>query len=233
MHSNKYTLVYAAGITVLVGAILAIAATGLKPLQERNALAANRRAILQTVMEVDPQRLEQDYRSYITERVFDPQGVEILDVQATALNIQEEARKPTAEQRLPLFVYRRDGAARYIIPMYGQGLWGPIGAYLALEEDLSTIYGVAFSHEKETPGLGAEIETPAFEDRYNGKKIYGEDGTLEPVVVLRGTGNDTENMPHTVDGLTGATMTLNGVTEMFRKELTRYADIFEKLRGEQ
>ncbi len=233
MHSNNYTLAYAAGLTVLVGATLAVAVTGLKPRQEQNALLANRRAILQTVIQADPQTLEQDYQSYVTERVFDSEGNEVEDVAAAELSLKEESRKPGDEQRLPLFVYRRDGNVKYIIPMQGAGLWGPIGAYLALEEDLATISGVSFSHEKETPGLGAEIDTPEFEDRYKGKKIYGDDGTLEPVAVLRGAGNDTDGRPHAVDGLTGATMTLNGVTQMFRQELTRYAKVFSKLREAQ
>jgi Na+-transporting NADH:ubiquinone oxidoreductase subunit C len=230
VHSSKYTLAYAAGLTALIGATLSLAVSGLKPRQERNALLANRRAILQTVAEVDPQTLEQDYQTYITERVFDPEGNEIEGVAAAALNLREEARKPRAEQRLPLYIYRQAGVTRYIIPMQGAGLWGPIGAYLALEADLATIYGVAFSHEKETPGLGAEIDTPMFEDRYKKKRIYRDDGTLEPVAVLRGTGNDTRELPHAVDGLTGATMTLNGVTQMFRVELSRYAKVFAKLR---
>lgn len=233
MHSSNYTLAYAAGVTVVVGATLAVAVTALKPRQERNVLLANERAILQTVMQIEPETLGRDYRTYVKERVFYSQGEEIQDVPASSLNLKAESRKPAAEQRLPVFVYRRDEDLRYIIPMQGTGLWGPIGAYLALEADLSTIYGIAFSHEKETPGLGAEIDTPFFEDRFKNKKIYREDGTLAPVAVLRGAGNDTSDLPHAVDGMTGATMTLNGVTRMFREELARYADVFSKLREEQ
>jgi Na+-transporting NADH:ubiquinone oxidoreductase subunit C len=191
---------------------------------------ANRQAILQTVAQVDPQRLEQDYQSYITERVFDSEGNEMEGVSASTLNLKEEARKPPSQQRLPVYIYRKEGVTRYIIPMQGAGLWGPIGAYLALEADLSMIGGVAFSHEKETPGLGAEIDTPMFEDRYKGKLIYSDDGALKPVGVLRGAGNDTRGLPHAVDGLTGATMTLNGVTQMFHAELSRYAKVLAKLR---
>lgn len=233
MHSNKYTVVYAAVLTAIVGASLAIAVSGLKPRQEQNALMANRRAILQTVMEVNPQTLDADYRSLVTELVFNLQGQQVADVDAFALNLKDEARKPNTEQRLPLFLFSRDGVKRYIVPMQGAGLWGPIGAYLALEADLKTIYGVAFSHEKETPGLGAEIDRDFFEVRYKGKKIYNDDAKLQPVVVLRGSGNDTLSKPHAVDGLTGATITLNGVTEMFADELSRYDRIFTALRQTQ
>jgi len=229
VHSNSYTVVYASVLTVVVGASLAIAVSGLKPQQERNALTANRRAILQTVAEVNPQSLEADYQAWITERVFNREGQEVSDVAAFSLILKDEARKPSAQQRLPLFVFSRDGVTRYIVPMQGAGLWGPIGAYLAIEADLTTIFGVAFSHEKETPGLGAEIDRDFFEDRYKGKKIYAESAKLEPVVVLRGSGNDTGDMPHAVDGLTGATITLNGVSQMFRDELSRYERIFAAL----
>ncbi len=233
MHSNRYTLAYAAGITALVGASLAVAVAGLKPRQDRNELMANRRAILQTVMEVNPATLEQDYRTFVAERVFDAAGKEIPGVAATSINLKDEARKPAAAQRLPLFVFKREGVTRYVIPMQGQGLWGPIGAYLALESDLASIYGVSFSHEKETPGLGAEIDTPMFEGRYAGKKIFNETGSLTPVAVLRGAGNDTSAQPHAVDGLTGATMTLNGVNRMFQEDLSRYSAVFSALRGNQ
>ena len=233
MHSNNYTIAYAAGVTALVGASLALAVSGLKPLQDRNVRMANRRAILQTVMPVNPATLAEDYAAYVTERVFDSAGNEIQGVEATSINLRDESRKPPGSQRLPLFVFSRDGVTRYIIPMQGKGLWGPIGAYLALEKDLTTIYGVAFSHEKETPGLGAEIAEPAFQNRYAGKRIYREDGTLAGVRVLRGAGNDTSGDPHAVDGITGATITANGVTNMFRDELARYSKIFDALRRNQ
>ena len=233
MHSNKYTVIYASVLTAVVGASLAVAVSGLKPRQERNALMANRRAILQTVMDVNPQTLEADYPALVTERVFDLAGQEVSGVEAFSLNLRDEARKTRAEQRLPLFVFSRDGVKRYIVPMQGAGLWGPIGAYLALEADLSTISGIAFSHEKETPGLGAEIDRPFFEDRYKGKKIYDKGAKLEPVVVLRGSGNNTAGMPHAVDGLTGATITLSGVSQMFRDELSRYDRIFASIRPAQ
>lgn len=233
MYSNNYTVGYAFVLTAVVGASLAIAVSGLKPRQEHNELMANRRAILQTVMEVNPETLAEDYQSFVTERVFNPAGEVVSGVDAFSLQLKDEARKAAAEQRLPLFVFARDGVKRYIVPMQGAGLWGPIGAYLALEADLATIYGVAFSHEKETPGLGAEIDRPFFQNRYKGKKIYDDAGTLQPVAVLRGSGNDTAAMPHAVDGLTGATITVNGVSQMFRDELSRYDRIFAALRQTQ
>lgn len=227
MHSNRYTIVYAVGLTVAVAVSLALAATGLGPRQEANAAHARRIAILETVMAVDPLRVEEDYQAYITERVFDYEGNEADGVAAFDLDIVREARKTPEDRLYPVYQFERNGTIRFIVPMRGAGLWGPISAYLALDNDLATISGVSFDHEKETPGLGAEITTPAFENQFEGKRVVDEAGAFRPVEVVKaGRGGDG---PHAVDGLTGATMTMNGVTAMFAEELALYQQVFEEL----
>jgi len=227
VHSNRYTVLYAVGMTVAVAVVLSLAATGLRARQDANAARARRAAILGTVMEVDPAALEQDYAAYITERVFDYAGNEVREVSAFDLDIVREARKAPADRLYPVYQFEGLGRTHYVVPLQGGGLWGPISAYLALESDLDTIYGVNFDHEKETPGLGAEIATPVFERRFEGKRLFDDDGAFASVRVVKGGGNG-EN-PHTVDALTGATITMNGVTEMFAEELALYQQIFEEL----
>ena len=112
--------------------------------------------------------------------------------------------------------------------MQGSGLWGPISAYLALEEDLNTISGVVFEHVQETPGLGAEITTATFQEQYVGKQLFDITGNFASIKVLKGTGNDVEGKVHEVDGLAGATITANGVTDMFTDELKYYTEFFKK-----
>jgi len=231
-HSDSYTVMYAAAVTLAVSVVLSVTATSLGPRQQANATMAKRRAILQTVMPVDAANLERDYETFISERVFSGLGTELADLRAEEINPRDEVRKSRDQQRLPVYVFHRDGMKRYIVPLQGAGLWGPIGAHLALEPDLATIAAVAFSHEKETPGLGAEIDKPFFEGRFAGKRVRDEQG-LRPVVVLRGTGNDTSTRPHAVDGITGATITLNGVSDMFRNELERYDAVFANLRKQE
>jgi len=227
VHSNKYTVAYAVGITVAVAVMLSLAATGLRARQDANVAEARRSTILSTVMEVDPETLEADYQATITERVFDSTGTEVPGVDAFDLDILRESRKAPDQRRYPVYTFNRNGQTRFILPLHGAGLWGPISAYLAVESDLTTIYGVRFEHEKETPGLGAEITTDAFESQFEGKQLMAPNGALEGIRVVKGGASGDDE--HAVDGLTGATMTMNGVTAMFRNELALYQDIFEEL----
>lgn len=226
MHSNKYTLLYALGLTVAVAVTLALASTGLAPRQEANVARARQIAILESVMDVDPETAEADYDAYITARVFDVEGNERADVDASDLDIVREARKPPEERLFPVYEFSFENRRNFIVPLRGAGLWGPIGAYLALDRDLDTIVGVSFDHEKETPGLGAEITTPAFEARFVGKKIFDDQGQFVSVRIVKAGQGD--GGAHVVDGLTGATMTMNGVTNMFRDDLALYQTIFEE-----
>lgn len=225
MHSNRYTVFFAVGITVTVAVVLSFAAAGLRPRQDANARRAQRAAILETVMDVDPETLEADYAAFITERVFDAAG-NPLDMAAIDVELAREVRKAPEDRAFPVYVFERQGTVNYIVPIRGAGLWGPISAYVALAGDLNTITGISFDHEKETPGLGAEITTPAFERQFEGKRLY-EGGEFESVRVVKG--GPTGSNPHAVDGLTGATMTMNGVTDMFADELSLYLPIFEEL----
>ncbi len=230
-HSNNYTFLYAVGFTALVAVVLAVAATGLYPRQKANMDQAKRMAILQSVMDVNPETAEADYNNYITEIVVNNNGDIVEDARAFDVDVTKEVKKNDDERLLPIFVFEKDAQKNYIIPMQGNGLWGPISAFLALEDDVTTIYGVVFDHVSETPGLGAEITTDRFENEYKGKKIYDASGSFATVNVLKGSGHDTADRPHTVDGITGATMTTNGVTDMFTDELQNYSPYFNKIKS--
>ena len=232
MHSNSYTLWYAIVSTAIVAVILAVAASSLRPMQERNVAEAKRAAIMQSVMEVDPSTLERDYNSFISERVFDAQGQELPSVSALDLDLKKEMRLAPQERNYPLYLFTRDGEVKYIIPLQGKGLWGPITAFVALESDGNTIFGVVFEHEKETPGLGAEISTSGFQERFRGKTFFGDDGSFQSVRILKGSGHDVSDEAHQVDGLTGATMTLNGVNAMLSDGISRYESILSGIKSQ-
>ncbi len=141
-------------------------------------------------------------------------------------------------EKLRLIVYvqkSRPGgsAAAYVIPLLGRGLWGPIHGYLCLDgKDLNTVTGVIFLTEKETPGLGKEIEKPKFQEQFKGKLIFDENGLLRSIRVIKGKVDPTHpDARHQVDGVSGATITCNSVTKMLRKDLFLYAPYFRKLRG--
>ena len=231
MHSNKYTFLYAIGFTSIVAALLAVAATALYPRQKINIDQAKRKAILQSVMDVNEETLEADYTKYITELVVNVDGEEVSEAVAFNVDVLKESKKSNDERLLPIFIYDDGSRKNYIIPMTGNGLWNAISAFLALEEDATTVYGVVFDHVAETPGLGAEITTDRFQDQYKGKKIADAGGTFATITVLKGIGNDVSGNLHEVDGISGATMTTNGVTDMFTEELQNYASYFNKIKS--
>ncbi len=114
-------------------------------------------------------------------------------------------------------VYEAEGLSAIVLPVYGYGLWSTMYGYIALEEDATTIIGLRFYEHEETPGLGGEIDNPEWQQLWRGKRIYNESG--EPLIeVTRGqvsTRGDAR-ADHQVDGITGATLTGQGVTNLLR-----------------
>lgn len=105
---------------------------------------------------------------------------------------------------------------RYVFPVHGYGLWSTLYGYVTLESDLNTIYALKFYDHRETPGLGGEVDNPKWQNIWKGKKLFDESGELA-INVIKGNvvpGNAKES--YQVDGLSGATLTSNGVTNMFR-----------------
>ena len=98
-------------------------------------------------------------------------------------------------------------------------MWGPIWGYIALNDDLNTVYGVSFAHKSETPGLGAEIVTQSFRGQFAGKQIFSN-GVLSSLQVVKGGG--TEHNAHAVDAISGGTMTSKGVEAMLLNSLQAY-----------
>ena len=112
-----------------------------------------------------------------------------------------------------------DGEPTEVLPLKGQGMWGGISAFLALNADKQTVYGVYFNHESETAGLGAEIKDNAdWQKKFRGKHLFAADGTLA-LSVEKGKTDET-----TVDAVTGATVTSTAVSKMLHDQLDKYRD---------
>ena len=120
----------------------------------------------------------------------------------------------------------------YVFPMWGNGLWDWISAYIALDSDLNTVRGIAFDHKAETPGLGARIASDVIQGRYVGKEIYNEDGELVSVTMVKGENNEGLS-EHQVDGMSGATMTGKGVNAMLQQYLKCYQPFIKKEKSEK
>ncbi len=224
--SNRYIFIYASVMVIVVALVLSTAATLLRPLQERNMRIEKMQNILSTIG-IDASKAEaiELFEQYITvAKVLNHLGEEI-EGDAFEVDLQDENRKPVEERQLPLFLAEVEGESFYIVPVRGNGLWGAIWGYLSFYEDMTTIAGVNFDHASETPGLGAEIADPPFENQFKGKKIFDQQGNFKPVTVVRG-GAPADD-PHAVDAISGGTITSNGVTAMMRNGLEVYKPYFK------
>lgn len=227
--SNRYVFFYASAMVIIVALVLSGAATLLRPLQERNMRIEKMQNILSAINIIaDRAEAEEVFDRYITSSIIvDHQGREI-EGDAFEVDLRDEIRKDVADRQLPLFIAEVNGETFYIVPLRGGGLWGPIWGYLGLESDLATIAGANFDHASETPGLGAEIADRAFQDQFKGKRIFDEAGNFHPVRVVKGRAPAGDL--HAVDGITGGTITSNGVTNMLRDGLEAYKLYFEKIK---
>ena len=122
-----------------------------------------------------------------------------------------------------------DGAVKYIFPLAGQGLWGQIWGYLSVSADMNTVYGTSFGHKSETPGLGADIATVGFQNRFKGKKLF--EGSDFVSVAVKKSGNTADN-PHAIDAISGATLTSEGVANMLLHSLSEYRSFMEAKKKE-
>ncbi len=223
VNSNLYTFVFASIMVLVVAALLAFAATGLKTQQDANVNMEKKQNILMSLgMDISREEAESLYSEVIVEEIVIQNG-NPLDggILAFSINMADEIKKPVAERTLPLFVANYKGITSYIVPLRGKGLWGPIWGYVALKEDMSTVVGATFGHKSETPGLGAEISTPIFQDQFPGKEIM-ESGSFVSISVRKG---DAQGK-HQVDGISGGTITSVGVDDMLKDCLSGYITYF-------
>jgi Na+-transporting NADH:ubiquinone oxidoreductase subunit C len=225
--SNRYVFIYASVMVVIVALVLSTAATLLRPLQERNMRIEKMQNILSTIGISAPRgEAIELFEQYIkVSKVLNHLGEEI-EGDAFEVDLQDENRKPVEERQLPLFIADVDNELYYIVPIRGNGLWGAIWGYLSFLGDMNTIAGANFDHASETPGLGAEIADPPFQNQFKGKKIFDDSGNFRSVTVVRGGAPAGD--PHAVDGISGGTITSNGVTAMLRNGLQVYKPYFEK-----
>lgn len=237
-QNNTYIFLYASGMVIIVAAILSFVATVLKPYQNMNVEIAKKLDILMSVEKAGDayevsnrnEYVEEEYDKYIVDSyVINSEGEKQEGLDAFLINVQDELRKPVEQRNLPVFVFEDDdGSEKFIVPVHGRGLWGPVYGYVALEDDFNTIFGVIFDHDGETPGLGAEINTEGFENQFKGKKLFDDDGDFVSVRVLK---SGAPPIPeHSVDGITGGTITSQGVEAMLQEVLGSYEEYFRNQR---
>ena len=244
MYSNSYVFRYAAIMVILVAAVLSAVAMLLKPAQDRNVAIEKMRNILAAAnIEATAENAIELFDKYIIEEealspegeivgVYKNQKLEKGKIRPFEINLKEELYNHSKGQDfiMPLYIANIDGKKLYIFPMQGRGLWGPVYGNLALEEDFTTVAGSMFGHDKETPGLGAEIQNTEFEVQFKGKKIFDENGNFTSIKVLKGASKilTPEQLVHGVDAISGGTITSNGVSEMIQSNMTNYLEYIKK-----
>lgn len=231
-ESNIYTLIYSVVLVLVVGITLSIVYQALKPRQDENIANDKKKQILAAAL-ITPgkgESISQLYDSVIVETlVVNNRGYVIKNADAFNINIAEEVKLPDSKRKLPVYVCKAGEGLKYIVPAYGAGLWGPIWGYIAIDNDGESIYGAYFAHQGETPGLGAEIEKPAFQKQFEGKKLY-DDGMFEPIKIVK-NGQEPSHGNY-VHAISGGTITSQGVQKMLSNSLQPYDAYFKKLQTE-
>lgn len=232
-------------MTILVALILSLMSTGLKDIHDLNESVYNKRAIISAVKgkldknlsEISDEEIADIFSNQIQQIVVNDQG-ELLSEEdviargypggkAENIDMGNERKKPEGERIYPLFVFEKGGQKTYITSIRGNGLWDEIWGNIALEEDYRTVSGVAFDHKAETPGLGAEIkDNEGFKKQFIGKTISNKNGEFVGIRLVKGGAKQGD--PHAVDGLTGATITANGVEKMIKDGMQKYLPYFKK-----
>ena len=231
-QSTLYVIIYIIVLVTLVGTALAFTAISLKPRQQANADADKMRQILASVgLTPQADSIIPYYDKYIRETfVVNAEGEKVADADAFQVNVAAQSKLAGDARLLPVYVCEMPSAGeKYILPLYGAGLWGPIWGYISIDSDGSTVYGAYFAHQGETPGLGAEIEKPAFSGQFDGKKIF-KDGAFMPVAVVK-AGQHPQGGEDYVDGISGGTITSKGVGAMLDNCLRPYEPFLEKIRN--
>ena len=216
-NSNSYTIIYASVMVIIVAFLLAFVSSSLKSTQDKNVQLDTKKQILAALNIKNVEDADAEYKKYVKgDMLMNVDGTLTENTGEFATNYEKEAKE---QQRLHVFVCEVDGQTKYVVPVYGAGLWGAIWGYVALNEDKNTVYGTYFSHASETPGLGAEIASEHFQSEFKDKHVM--DGEAVALGVVKN--GKVENPEFQVDGISGGTITSVGVDAMLKGCMTHYA----------
>lgn len=246
MFSTSYIIKFTLVMTVIVALVLSMLVSGLKDIHSENESVYNKKGILSAVSTqlgkdvnaMGNEEVQKIFKDKIQQKVINMKG-EVLTPEkiksvagvtdAVDVDWGKESKKPEKERLLPVFTFKGDDNKEYnILYVRGKGLWDEIWGYIAFEQDWNTIAGQAFDHKGETPGLGAEIkDNKLWYSQFTGKKILDQGGNYKSVSVVKG---GIKIPDHQVDGISGATITGNGVDEMMKRGLKYYEPYIKNLK---
>ena len=238
-ESTTYTFIFLAVMGIAVAITLAFLNETLKGKVKENEKFDTQRKISKSVIEslpiepsiwmdlntgITPDQVVSEYKN-ITAYMINSEAEQTESIVPDVFNLKAELKKPIDDRELPIYEYKSGDIKYYIFQMIGLGLWDEISGYICLHDDLNTIRGISFDHKGETPGLGADIVKNKFTDQFAGKKIFDENGNYNFTAYKAGKYKGDE---YGVDGVSGATLTIDGVHYMIEDMVENYASFFEK-----
>ncbi|WP_406682975.1 Na(+)-translocating NADH-quinone reductase subunit C [Seonamhaeicola sp. MEBiC1930] len=241
--SNVYTVLFAIGMVVVVGALLAFVASSLRPKIDENKRIEKQQNILYAmgVNENDESSavfvadaiVGDEFKKYITKQLVITEGTKAVeDDQAYLIDVKKEQSnaKEGIERRLPLFIGEKEGKTYYVAPIRGKGLWDAVWAYVAMDDNM-VVQGAYFDHKGETAGLGANIKERFFMDDFIGENLKDASGNFAGIAISKSNGDPLNNdkTDNEVDAIAGATITGDGVAAMIKSELKLYVPYFNTL----
>ena len=242
---NLYTILFAIGMVIVVGSLLAFVASSLRPKIDENKRIEKQQNILYamgvhendetSVAFVEDAKVGDEFSKYIKRQLVITNGTDAKeDDQAYLIDVKKEqsAAKDGKERRLPLFVGEKEGKTYYIAPIRGKGLWDAVWAYVAMDENM-VVQGAFFDHQGETAGLGANIKERFFMDDFIGEHLMDESGNFVGINISKSNADPLNNdkTDNEVDAIAGATITGDGVAAMLRNDLKLYVPYFKTLKN--
>ena len=243
-ESNVKTMIFATIVTVVCAIILGATATSLKPQQELNAKVFKLKNIVEVfgLEAVTNEEIEAYFseagkdNNFIVRKIKNAKGedVEMTELQLKGLDLYKQEKLPVAERVYPYYLMytsaedkEADKPTAIVLPTQDFGLWSVCYGYLSLEADATTIKGIVFYDQKETPGLGAEIEQKFWKDSFIGKTIRNDKGDFQAPVASKDM-DKAKNDPHSYISVSGATFTMVGIDKGLATTLKNYGPFINK-----
>lgn len=233
--SFEKTLAIAFWVCMACAVVVAFSAVALKPLQISNKAADMKKNILEVVGLWEPGiDIDEAFKRFETQVIDLETGEAVPDLDPQTFDMRQAAKDPATSvevsrerdiaqiKRRPKYatVYLlkgEDGQLQaLVLPVWGYGLWSTMYGFLALEPDCNTVIGINFYDQGETPGLGGEVVNPNWRALWKGKKVYDESGTPVLRLIKGSVSSGQPEAEYKVDGLAGATLTSNGVSNLIR-----------------
>jgi len=232
------TVIFVFAVCLVCAALVSISAVQLKPLQVANKLLDQQTKILEAASLLEKtdgtsKSIKATYAQYVEARMIDLDSGEFIEGDPNLFEERRNSRDVTKSEKLEndiagisrrshdavIYIVKNDAGNvdAVVFPIVGSGLWDLMYGFVGLESDLNTVRNVIYTAEmKETPGLGAEVLNPKWKALWPGKKIYNDNFDVAVQLVKGGVKPGNPNEINQVDGLSGATLTANGVTNTLR-----------------